>query len=203
MQLLPIKLEPGSDLRQSIQDVGRDHGRSGFVVSIVGNLSSACFQCPDRTNTTTLEGNLEIITLNGTFSKDSVHLHLSISDGNCQVWGGHLEPGSLILKGADILLCPLGNEDNNDNANLILNFKPRIEIAVIPGCPWSSRAIRLLRSLDIPHDIKTINDDKSFKLLKDKTGLTIFPQIFVDGKLLGGYESLDKLNTSGKLLDFK
>ena len=48
-------------------------------------------------------GELEIITLQGTISPDGVHLHLSFSDASCQVWGGHLEHGTLVLRGADLL----------------------------------------------------------------------------------------------------
>ena len=104
MQSLSLKLDPGSDLRLTIEKVGYEKKKSGFILGVVGNLSRAAFQCPGRSEPTVLEGNLEIITLNGTISPDSVHLHLSLSDGDCQVWGGHLEPGTLILKGADVPL---------------------------------------------------------------------------------------------------
>ena len=32
------------------------------------------------------------------------HLHISVSDENCNVYGGHLEEGSLVKKGADVCL---------------------------------------------------------------------------------------------------
>ena len=206
MESLPLKLPPGSDLRQSIEEAGHVRGKSGFVVGVIGNLSRACFQCPGRSNQTILEGNLEIITLNGTFSSDgSVHLHLSLSDGNCQVWGGHLERGTRILKGADVLLCSLdiaesfSNSEFTPNSNLL----PRVEIAIIEGCPWSSRAVRLLSAHKIPHTIKSINNDDDFHSLKQRTGLSTFPQIFIDGCLLGGYESLADLKAKGKLGDLR
>ena len=120
MQSLPLKLPPGSDLRLSIEEFARDQRMSGFVVSIVGNLSRACFQCPGRTKPTVLEGNLEIITLNGTFSPHGVHLHLSISNVNCQVWGGHLENGSEVLKGADILVVLLESDKSNKLINSLM-----------------------------------------------------------------------------------
>ena len=92
MRPLPLKLAPGSDLRLSLEDLARREGIQGFVLSVVGNLTRAAFQCPGQSEPTVLEGDLEVITLNGTLSPEGVHLHLSLSDGACQVWGGHLEP---------------------------------------------------------------------------------------------------------------
>ncbi len=205
MQSLPIKLVPGSDLRESIQKVGRDQDKSGFVLGVVGNLSKASFQCPGRSAPTVLEGNLEIITLNGTFTPENVHLHLSLSDADCQVWGGHLEPGTFVLKGAEVLVGLLEHEkfDLIHHSETSEIKKARLEIAVMPGCPWSARALRMLRSLDVPHDIQTIDNDEAFLLLKNRSGLSTFPQIFIDGSLLGGYESLADFHSTGKLLDYK
>ena len=104
MQSLPLKLDPGSDLRLSLEELVRQHGINGFVLGVVGNLTRAAFQCPGQAEPTVLEGDLEVITLNGTISPSGVHLHLSLSDGACQVWGGHLEPGTVVQKGVDLLI---------------------------------------------------------------------------------------------------
>ena len=96
MRSLPLKLAPGSDLRLTLEELARRDGISGFVLGVVGNLTQASFQCPGQANPTVLEGDLEVITLNGTLSPEGVHLHLSLSDGACQVWGGHLEPGTIV-----------------------------------------------------------------------------------------------------------
>jgi len=206
MESLPLKLPPGTDLRQSIEEACRVRGRSGFVVGVIGNLSRACFKCPGRSNPTVLEGDLEIITLNGTFSQDgSVHLHLSLSDGDCQVWGGHLERGTQVLKGAEVLLCLLDEAELSPNSELKSNSNvhPRVEIAVIQGCPWSSRAVRLLSANEIPYSIKSIINDDDFHALKKRTGLSTFPQVFIDGHLLGGYATLAQLKANGKLQDLR
>ena len=107
MQTLPLKLAPGSDLRLSLEELAQRDGISGFVLGVVGNLTRASFQCPGQAEPTVLEGDLEVITLNGTFSPEGVHLHLSLSDGACQVWGGHLEPGTIVsLISKSELRCP-------------------------------------------------------------------------------------------------
>ena len=104
MHAVPLHLASGSDLRVTLEEFAVAQGARGFVLGVVGDLSQAAFQCPGQPQPTVLQGDLEIITLNGTFSPEGVHLHLSLSDGACQVWGGHLEPGSVVRKGADLLL---------------------------------------------------------------------------------------------------
>lgn len=196
MRPLPLKLAPGSDLRLSLEDLARREGIDGFVLGVVGNLTRAAFQCPGQSEPTVLEGDLEVITLNGTLSPDSVHLHLSLSDGACQVWGGHLEPGTIVQKGADVLVGVL---EQSKPAAATTATAPRLEIAVLPGCPWCSRALRLLRTLDLPHTVITVNDDSTFKSVQSRSGMGTFPQVFVDGTVIGGYDDLTTLHAAGDL----
>ena len=196
MRPLPLKLAPGSDLRLSLEDLARREGIQGFVLSVVGNLTRAAFQCPGQSEPTVLEGDLEVITLNGTLNPDSVHLHLSLSDGACQVWGGHLEPGTIVQKGADLLIGVL--EQHKPEA-VTTATAPRLEIAVLPGCPWCSRALRLLRTLDLPHTVTTVNDDTTFTSVQSRSGMGTFPQVFVDGTVIGGYDDLTTLHAAGAL----
>ena len=189
MRSLPLKLEPGSDLRLNLEEIGREQGINGFVLGVVGNLTRAAFQCPGKAEPTVLEGDLEVITLNGTITPEGVHLHLSLSDGACQVWGGHLEPGTLVQKGVDLLIGVLDQTAPSPRS--------RIELAVLPGCPWCERALRLLRTLDLPHTVITVNDDTTFEQCRTRSGMRTFPQVFVDGNVIGGYDELSGLHASG------
>ena len=201
MRSLPLKFEPGSDLRLSLEKLARDEKFSGFVLGVVGNLSRAAFQCPGLPKPTVLEGNLEIITLNGTLSPDGVHLHLSLSDGDCQVWGGHLEQGTLILKGVDVLIGVLESSPSVRSQPVLTQgpIQQRVEIAVMPGCPWSTRAIRILSGLNIQFKLITIDNDGAFNSMKERSGLSTFPQVFIDGALIGGYDQLAEMHALGKL----
>ena len=196
MQPLPLKLAPGSDLRLSLEELAQRDGISGFVLGVVGNLTKASFQCPGQAEPTVLEGDLEVITLNGTFSPEGVHLHLSLSDGACQVWGGHLEPGTIVQKGVDLLVGVL---EQRESRPALKTAAPRIEIAVLPGCPWCSRALRILRTLDLPHNVTTINDDAAFQAVQQRSGMTTFPQVFIDGSVIGGYDDLAAMQAAGEL----
>ena len=198
MQPLPLKLAPGSDLRLSLEELAQREGISGFVLGVVGNLTKVSFQCPGQAEPTVLEGDLEVITLNGTFSPEGVHLHLSLSDGACQVWGGHLEPGTIVQKGVDLLIGVLEQREGRP-ARQTAAATPRIEIAVLPGCPWCSRALRILRTLDLPHTVTTVNDDAAFQAVQQRSGMTTFPQVFIDGSVIGGYDDLAAMQAAGEL----
>ena len=97
---------------------------------------------------------------------------MSLSDGACQVWGGHLEPGTLVQKGVDLLIAVLDQPAPSPAvADAVKSAAPRVEIAVLPGCPWCSRALRLLRTLDLPHHVVTVNDDHAFEAMHQRSGM--------------------------------
>ena len=196
METLPLELEPGQDLHLTLSELALRQQLSGFVLGVVGNLSQATFRCPGQQQPTRMNGELEVITLNGTFSPSGVHLHLSLSDGACQVWGGHLEPGTLVLKGAQLLLGLSGlptAQTIHQADQEPLQFEERVELAVLPGCPWSLRARQLLERLSIPHRLETIESDDRFEAFRQRSGMKTFPQVFIDGEVVGGYDDLAQL----------
>ena len=197
METLPLELKPGQDLHLSLSELAVNQQLSGFVLGVVGNLSQATFRCPGQSQPTQMSGELEVITLNGTFSPSGVHLHLSLSDGACQVWGGHLEPGTVVLKGAQLLLGLSGLPPAQDTQKPVHDSSQsnaRVELAVLPGCPWSLRARQLLERLAIPHRLETIESDDRFEAFRQRSGMNTFPQIFIDGEVLGGYDELAEIS---------
>ena len=186
MRAKPLHLDAGADIRRSLEQLARQEQAEGFVLSVVGNLRKACFACPGKSQPTVLEGELEIITLQGTLSPDGVHLHLSFSDADCQVWGGHLEHGSEVLRGADLLVGLLSSVPAPDSSRPLAHQEPRVRIAVAEGCPWSNRALRMLRSLGIPYQ-------------QVAAGAGSLPQVSIDGQPIGGYSELAELHGRGGL----
>ena len=186
MRAVPLHLEAGSDVRRSLEQLALDHNAGGFVLSVVGNLSQAAFACPGKSAPTVLAGELEIITLQGTISPDGVHLHLSFSDASCQVWGGHLEHGTLVLRGADLLVGLL-SAGSSAAPIASASSEPRVEIAGRPECPFSRRALRMLRTLGIA--FVEIEPDEAAPV----------PQLYIDGVAIGGYNELAELHSRGEL----
>jgi uncharacterized protein len=186
MRAVPLHLEAGSDVRRSLEQLALEHNAGGFVLSVVGNLSQAAFACPGKSAPTVLAGELEIITLQGTISPDGVHLHLSFSDASCQVWGGHLEHGTLVLRGADLLVGLLST-NSSAAPRASASSEPRVEIAGRPDCPFSRRALRMLRTLGIAF----------VEIEPDETAPV--PQLYIDGVAIGGYNELAELHSRGDL----
>ena len=58
----------------------------------------------DANEITTFEEKLEIVSLVGTLSRHGCHLHISVSDEQGRVFGGHLMDGAHIYTTAEVLL---------------------------------------------------------------------------------------------------
>ncbi len=80
----------GADIYNSLNELHRNHDSTSFLISPVGDLSKASFKCPLSDEPVILEKKLEIIKLSGFLKSSESHLHISVSDENCRVFGGHL-----------------------------------------------------------------------------------------------------------------
>lgn len=77
---------------------------------------------------------------------------------------------------------------------------PKVEMYTKAMCPYCIRAKALLKSkgveiIDIP---AAMNRDKR-REMNDRSGRNTFPQIFIDGKHVGGSDDLSALERSGQL----
>jgi len=203
MQPHSLKLSPDSDLIKSIKEYSYKNNLYGYVSGVVGNLKKVCIQCPGNQEINKFEGNLEIVSLNGHFNKGDVHLHLSFADEGCNVFGGHLEEGCIVKKGTDILLVSFEQKIINIKNNELTKNHSRVNIYILKDCPWSKRAIRLLNSLSIPHEVTLIDNDESFQKIMVISNHDTFPQIFLDNKFFGGYDELSKKAKLDKLSSFR
>lgn len=105
LRILTIRLRPGDDLRQRIEQVVKTHHiRAGFILTTVGSLRSANIRLADQNEATAFAGKFEIVSLVGTMGQDGVHLHVSIADNTGKTIGGHLVAGCLIYTTAEIVI---------------------------------------------------------------------------------------------------
>ncbi len=108
MRVVPLRLRPGNDLRLTLEEwMGRQKEAAGCVLSGIGSLSVARLRLAGRSESTTLRGDLEILTLAGTLSADGAHLHITVADSTGAVMGGHLCAGSLVRTTAELLVALL------------------------------------------------------------------------------------------------
>lgn len=105
MSYLPIRLEPGADLRRALeQKAGELPNHSAFVVAGIGSFSSVSIRLAAADQETRLSGPFELISLSGTLSANGAHLHMVIASESGQVMGGHVGYGNVIRTTAEVLL---------------------------------------------------------------------------------------------------
>jgi len=106
MNLHPLRLAPGADLRRALEDAAVLAGAGGcFVVCGIGSLVAARLRHADRDAETHVEGPLEILTLAGTLSPTGAHLHMTVADAEGRVVGGHVAYGNEVRTTAEVLLA--------------------------------------------------------------------------------------------------
>ena len=106
-------------------------------------------------------------------------------------------------KGTDILLLSFEQKIVNISNNDLNTTQSRLQVYILKDCPWSKRAIRLLNSLSIPHEVFLIDNDESFQKIMAQSSHNTFPQIFLDNKFFGGYDELSEQAKLDNLSSFK
>lgn len=77
----------------------------------------------------------------------------------------------------------------------------KVEIYTKAFCPYCSRAMRLLGSKGVEpeeYDI-TLGGAKRAEMIDRAHGRTTVPQVFIDGRHIGGSDDLAALDRAGKL----
>jgi hypothetical protein len=105
MKVVPVRLQPGDDLRLALEAwMGAHQEQAGCVISAVGSLWLAQLRFAGASKASTIRGELEILSLAGTLSPDGAHLHIVIADSSGTVIGGHLCAGSLVRTTAELVI---------------------------------------------------------------------------------------------------
>lgn len=108
MSYRPLRLPPGVDLRRALEEAAQSEPNgAAFVVAGIGSLVHARLRLADANEETVLTGPFEILTLSGTLTPQGTHLHISVSDAQGRVYGGHLVPGNEVRTTAEVLLASL------------------------------------------------------------------------------------------------
>ena len=78
---------------------------------------------------------------------------------------------------------------------------PKIDVYTTKTCPYCLRAKDLLKRRGIPFEEHMIemDDDAQWDALEKKSGMQTVPQIFKDGKIIGGYSDLADLDAQDGL----
>ena len=75
-----------------------------------------------------------------------------------------------------------------------------VKVYTTQTCPYCIRAKALLKKRDIPfEEIDVSRDEEKRGWLVKASGMRTVPQIFIDGKPIGGSDELHALDASGEL----
>ena len=77
---------------------------------------------------------------------------------------------------------------------------PRIEIYTKPFCPYCERAKALFERKGAAYEeIAAGMDADKRQEMRDRSGRATYPQIFIDGRHIGGCDDLMELDAKGEL----
>ncbi len=89
----------------------------------------------------------------------------------------------------------MNSENKARGANL-----PDVTLYTTPYCPYCHRAKRLLEDKGVPFtDIGVMGQPELRREMEELSGGYTVPQIFIDGKPIGGSDELAALERAGKL----
>ena len=107
MRTITTRLTDGQDLMIEIQRLAVDHGiQAGVVLSAVGSLSKSTIRVPviDEVVKYIHPENLELDNVHGTVSINGCHLHITVSDVEGRVHGGHLKEGCIVRTTCEVVI---------------------------------------------------------------------------------------------------
>lgn len=110
-QVVTIGFQPGEMLLEALREAIQAQGiRNGAVISGIGTFKTCRMHYvedtgfPPKDRIYTLDKPLELLSVNGLIANGEPHLHIAVSCGENEVYGGHLEDGSEVLYLAEIAI---------------------------------------------------------------------------------------------------
>jgi predicted DNA-binding protein with PD1-like motif len=108
MKMHVFRLTPHQDLKQEIHEFARKNDfTAAVIVTCVGSLEQCNLRFANHEMATQRKGHFEIVSLTGTLSRSSMHLHIAVSDENGKTTGGHLMEGNYVYTTAEIAILEL------------------------------------------------------------------------------------------------
>ena len=132
VEFITIGLGPGELLLESIQKAIKQYDiQNGVIISGIGTFKTCRMHyitttdIPPADAIYTLEKPLELNSISGIIANGEPHLHISVSSGENEAYGGHLELGSELAYLAEITILKCNDHklvrklDPETNVNLL------------------------------------------------------------------------------------
>ena len=105
MRELSCRLKRGSDLKDSIEKICIENDvDTAIILSGVGCLYKVKIRLAKAEGYLEDDNDYEIVSLNGTVSKGSAHIHIALSDETGKTIGGHLMEGCLVNTTCELVM---------------------------------------------------------------------------------------------------
>jgi predicted DNA-binding protein with PD1-like motif len=128
MKTYAFRLHRGQDIKAEIkQFVANNSIQAGVIITAVGCVDKAVVRMagatPQHSDIRTFEEKLEIISLTGTVSIEDSHIHISLSNKDGMVMGGHLKGEAIVDTTAEIVIADLEDVTFTTEADPITGYK--------------------------------------------------------------------------------
>ena len=138
MSFIALRLGPGTDLRQALDDhLFPDGARSGFVVAGLGSLSAPRLRFAGADDATTVAGPVELMSISGSLSRNGAHVHVTVATARGEVLGGHLCHGSEVRTTAELLLAQVRDVELSRVLDPVTGYK-ELAVQSAPTSPPST-----------------------------------------------------------------
>jgi len=100
--MIVSRILPGEDLKNGIENlIDFNCLKSGIILCIVGSINNVILRMPNG-DKKVFNGLFEIVSAEGTISRDGIHVHVALADTDGAVYGGHLLEGCIVHATAEI-----------------------------------------------------------------------------------------------------
>lgn len=126
-----VRLRRGMDLMGSIKQLCREKRiAAGVVLSAVGCISRGRIRDASGVTIREISDHCEIVSLNGTVSRERCHLHIALSREDLSTIGGHLCEGCIINTTCELVIAEIPGtaiekEFDDETGYHELVFRPR------------------------------------------------------------------------------
>lgn len=105
-----LRLLPGQDLLDELRRwIAKTGLRAGYIAGAVGSLSQAGLRFAGKPESRVETGCFEVVSLIGTLDAKNEHLHMTISDSEGRVTGGHVMEGCLVRTTMELVIGVLAD----------------------------------------------------------------------------------------------
>lgn len=119
-----FRLKPHEDLKKCIQQFAKANTiKAGAILAAVGSLEQFNIRFANQPGGTVRTGFFEIVSLTGTFSDASCHIHICIADSGGQTFGGHLLDENLVYTTVEIVVTSLDDLEFQRITDPTYNYK--------------------------------------------------------------------------------